>query len=636
VEINQAISMPQTASTGSSGASAAGSETGNDGFLTLFNKFKCDGAGEDADAADATGQTTQNAATIPDGVLSLIAPGLFSNLIIQPQQPVSGDAAAGGEAGEDLAATGAAGEAPAGELPAGEAGTDPLGALAPGMLQPPPGPRPDLPAKGLAPRPQDGKPAADGDDAAGNEAGQDAEAQLGEEDLAKLVSEGKAILQAQQGKTQGDKSEASAKQAQATQTPSVQAQSTQVPTIQVQSAQTQSAQAQSAQAQSAQAQSAQAQSTQIQSTQAQSTQAQSAQTQAVQAAAGEKDAAPNTATIQVSREPAATQRTAETQSVGNDSPAAESADRDAKPVPSTDGEPAQAADAGTGDGNPQADSGDTGQEGETNGSRQAQQHAARIEKAGEQAAQQPEGKNASETSVRNAAAEPENRGGAAVRTLPGAADDGGKAPAGGKGRAEEAGPSFEESLIKAKAAHKEPEAEAILGAQAPAAAPAEMEAADRAAAPHTRGALPHSAADQVSVQLGKAAAGKSDQMVINLKPVELGNVEVKLDFGADGRVQASIMAERPETLEMLQKDQRTLERALNDAGLQTDAGSLSFNLKGQGQNGNQRQFTGYNQPGGGRGKGFARIESEGPAIPDFAAPRYSASAANRNRLDIRI
>jgi flagellar hook-length control protein FliK len=87
---------------------------------------------------------------------------------------------------------------------------------------------------------------------------------------------------------------------------------------------------------------------------------------------------------------------------------------------------------------------------------------------------------------------------------------------------------------------------------------------------------------------------------------------------------------------MLQKDQRTLERALNDAGLQTDAGSLSFNLKGQGQNGNHRQFAGYNQPGGGRGKAFAGIESEGPAIPDFAAPQYSASGANRSRLDIRI
>jgi flagellar hook-length control protein FliK len=123
-------------------------------------------------------------------------------------------------------------------------------------------------------------------------------------------------------------------------------------------------------------------------------------------------------------------------------------------------------------------------------------------------------------------------------------------------------------------------------------------------------------------------------MVINLKPVELGSVEVKLDFGTDGRVHASVMAERPETLEMLQKDQRTLERALNDAGLQTDPGSMSFNLKDQG--GNQRQFASYNQPGSARGKGFAGLDNEGPAIPNFAAPQYSASGANRSRLDIRI
>jgi flagellar hook-length control protein FliK len=30
------------------------------------------------------------------------------------------------------------------------------------------------------------------------------------------------------------------------------------------------------------------------------------------------------------------------------------------------------------------------------------------------------------------------------------------------------------------------------------------------------------------------------------------------------------------------------------------------------------------------------MDIEGPAIPDFAAPQYSASGANRNRLDIRI
>jgi flagellar hook-length control protein FliK len=101
VEINQVKSVPQTASTGSTGVSAAaatGSEAGSDGFLSLMNCFMGQGVPEDnemPDAAPAAGQGTQTASAIPDGMLSLIAPGLFSNLIIQPQQPLSGDAAGG-------------------------------------------------------------------------------------------------------------------------------------------------------------------------------------------------------------------------------------------------------------------------------------------------------------------------------------------------------------------------------------------------------------------------------------------------------------------------------------------------------------------------------------------------------------
>ena len=58
-----------------------------------MNCFMGEGGAEDIDATDAApaaGQGTQGASTIPDGMLSLIAPGLFSNLIIQPQQPACG------------------------------------------------------------------------------------------------------------------------------------------------------------------------------------------------------------------------------------------------------------------------------------------------------------------------------------------------------------------------------------------------------------------------------------------------------------------------------------------------------------------------------------------------------------------
>ena len=55
MEINQAKSVPQTASTGSTGMSApaaTGSEAGSDGFLSLMNCFMGDGSAEEIDAPD--------------------------------------------------------------------------------------------------------------------------------------------------------------------------------------------------------------------------------------------------------------------------------------------------------------------------------------------------------------------------------------------------------------------------------------------------------------------------------------------------------------------------------------------------------------------------------------------------------
>src|SRR3546814_18557062 len=75
-----------------------------------------------------------------------------------------------------------------------------------------------------------------------------------------------------------------------------------------------------------------------------------------------------------------------------------------------------------------------------------------------------------------------------------------------------------------------------------------------------------------------------DQISIKLHPAELGRIEVKLENASDGTLRAVISAERTETLDLLQRDARGLERALQAAGVKTDSGSLSFNLRGQGQN----------------------------------------------------
>ena len=56
----------------------------------------------------------------------------------------------------------------------------------------------------------------------------------------------------------------------------------------------------------------------------------------------------------------------------------------------------------------------------------------------------------------------------------------------------------------------------------------------------------------------------------------------------DGRAAATIIADRPETLELLQRDSRGLQQALQDAGLKSDSANLSFNLGGGNASGEQQ------------------------------------------------
>lgn len=102
-------------------------------------------------------------------------------------------------------------------------------------------------------------------------------------------------------------------------------------------------------------------------------------------------------------------------------------------------------------------------------------------------------------------------------------------------------------------------------------------AASKAAATRSPFTLPGSRpAEQVSVQIQNAARNGTDRISIRLSPAALGNVEVKLELSPDKTVQAIVTAEKPETLDMLERDARTLQRALEEAGLRTNSDSLSF------------------------------------------------------------
>ena len=129
---------------------------------------------------------------------------------------------------------------------------------------------------------------------------------------------------------------------------------------------------------------------------------------------------------------------------------------------------------------------------------------------------------------------------------------------------------------------------------------------------------------QVAVQIAMAATRRVERMVVQLEPAALGRVEVRLDFSHDNRVSALIAADRPETLEVLQRDSRALERSLQDAGLRLADNALSFSLR---QEHRQRQGAAGEPSGGPLEPPVGTLAEDARAAPWFLAERV---------LDIRI
>ncbi len=101
-----------------------------------------------------------------------------------------------------------------------------------------------------------------------------------------------------------------------------------------------------------------------------------------------------------------------------------------------------------------------------------------------------------------------------------------------------------------------------------------------------------SAADQVEVKIAQMVKDGVDMVRIKLHPEELGKIDIQMDVGDDGKTSIRIVADRVETLDMLRKDSNSLEKALKDTGVRTDAGSLQFSLRDQQQQ--QQNFAGNN------------------------------------------
>ena len=109
---------------------------------------------------------------------------------------------------------------------------------------------------------------------------------------------------------------------------------------------------------------------------------------------------------------------------------------------------------------------------------------------------------------------------------------------------------------------------------------------------------------EVAVTIATQAQSGKSRFEIRLDPPELGRIDVQLNVDSRGNVSSRLIVERPDTLNLLVRDAPQLQRALQDAGLNT-AGGMQFSLADQG-------FASRN--------GFAQQN-------DFARPRPNRSAA---------
>ena len=83
----------------------------------------------------------------------------------------------------------------------------------------------------------------------------------------------------------------------------------------------------------------------------------------------------------------------------------------------------------------------------------------------------------------------------------------------------------------------------------------------------------------VPIEIGLRALAGSKRFDIRLDPPELGRVDVNLEISEKGEVSAKLVVDRVETLHLLQRDARTLERAFEQAGLKPSNSGVDITLR---------------------------------------------------------
>lgn len=147
------------------------------------------------------------------------------------------------------------------------------------------------------------------------------------------------------------------------------------------------------------------------------------------------------------------------------------------------------------------------------------------------------------------------------------------------------------------------------------------------------------AASQIAGQIQLQSRAGQSRFQMRLDPPELGRIEVHMRVKAGGEVEAHLIVDKSETLDMFMRDQKGLERALEQIGLKAEQGGLQFSLRDEGS-GRQFAFSGDGQ-GNGSGQSGRQDQQQGQdgqaaerGISERVVQLYRQNG--RSGVDIRI
>jgi flagellar hook-length control protein FliK len=138
----------------------------------------------------------------------------------------------------------------------------------------------------------------------------------------------------------------------------------------------------------------------------------------------------------------------------------------------------------------------------------------------------------------------------------------------------------------------------------------------------------------VPVEIGLKSLAGINHFEIRLDPLELGRIEVRLEIDTEGDVKAHLSVDRVETLALLQRDAKTLERAFDQAGLRLSDGGVELSLRDQQTQGQGRhEHAGEQRRDGSRQAAPDKPHDVAERIPAEPPRRHWRGAAG---IDVRI